>query len=254
MARRKQITDEAAWRAIEAPRDGASGRAEDVAARIQAHIITHGLDDGARLPSERDLAAWLSTSRPTVSQAIRMLVVRGLVESRRGSGAYVRRRPEASLTASVDLMLNLHRDSIPQLNELRLWLETTGVVRAIERATSEELEDAGAALEALRDAAGDVAAWMSADTRFHAVLVRASGNEYLYAIYESVHTTLVEYEYRAWVERGDVPDWLRPENADAQYELHEPILRAVAMRDQAHARAAVLHHHEVMAEHLLGPG
>src|ERR1700739_4635308 len=53
--------------------------------------------------------------RPTVSQAIRILVVRGLVESRRGSGTYVTRRPEARLATTVGLMLDLDQESGPHL-------------------------------------------------------------------------------------------------------------------------------------------
>lgn len=255
MVRAKHQADEAVWRSIAGPHDPDSpGIADEIAARIQGLIVSAGLEEGVRLPSERDLAAWLGTSRPTISQAIRMLVVRGLVESRRGSGAYVRRRPEAGLAASVDLMLHLNRESVPHLSELRLQLESTGVRLAIERVTPAQLEEAGAALAALRDAAGDTAAWMSADTRFHAALVGASGNPYLLSIYESVHTTLVDYEYRDWVERGDVPEWLLPAESAAQFDLHEPILAAVRAGDAAAADAAVLHHHEVMAEHLAHEG
>lgn len=251
MARAKLVVDDDIWKLIGASSDAPSGViAEDLAAQIQALIISEKLEEGTRLPSERDLATMLSTSRPTVSQAIRVLVVRGLVESRRGSGAYVRRRPEATLAASVDLMLNLNHESLTHLSELRLLLETTGVKLAIERGASDEFEEAAAALEALRDAAGDTAAWMSADTRFHAALVRASGNPYLFSIYESVHTSLVDYEYRAWVARGEVPEWLRPEQAAAQFELHEPILEAVREGRYGEAESAVLHHHSVMTEHL----
>lgn len=251
MPRAKQVTDDDIWRSIGTPQDSPSGViAEDLAAHIQSLIISERLEEGTRLPSERDLATLLSTSRPTVSQAIRVLVVRGLVESRRGSGAYVRRRPEATLAASVDLMLNLNEGSISHLSELRLLLESTGVSLAIDRGAADQLEEATAALDALRDAAGDTAAWMSADTRFHAALVRASGNPYLYSIYESVHTSLVDYEYRDWVARGDVPQWLRPEQAAVQFELHEPILHSVRAGLRDEAAAAVLHHHDVMAEHL----
>ena len=251
MVRAKPASDETVWRSIQTPRDPAGGRiAEELAARIQALIIDEGLEAGTRLPSERDLAAWLSTSRPTVSQAIRVLVVRGLVESRRGSGAYVRRRPEANLAASVDLMLHLNQDSVAHLSELRLLLESTGVQLAIERGADADFAEAADALEELRDSAGDIAAWMSADTRFHAALVRASGNPYLFSIYESVHTSLVDYEYRDWVQRGKVPEWLRPEEAAAQFDLHEPILAAVRAGDRADAGRYVQHHHEVMASHL----
>lgn len=254
MARGKVVADEAAWRSLgissESPDAAIPNRAEDIAARVQDFIVSGGLEDGARLPSERDLAEWLSTSRATVSQAVRMLVVRGLVESRRGSGAYVRHRPEASMAASVDLMLHLNRESVPHLSELRLHLESTGVSLAIDRAGDRGLRDAKDSLEALRLAAGDTAAWMSADTRFHAALVGASGNPYLLSIYESVHATLVENEYRDWIERDEVPEWLRPEQSEAQFALHAPILEGVLARDREAALAAVRHHHGVMSEHL----
>ncbi|WP_415853443.1 FadR/GntR family transcriptional regulator [Sinomonas sp. G460-2] len=226
------------------------GAAEDIADRIQEFIIAEGLEAGARLPSERDLAVILSISRPIVSQAVRILVVRGLVESRRGSGMYVTRQPEGSLASSVNLMLNLNQESIGQLSDLRLWLETIGVLQAIEHRTDELLESSQRALDRLRLDSGDVAAWMSADTLFHATLVRGSRNPYLASIYESVHVALIDYEYRAWIDTGTVPSWLQPSESDAMLALHEPILQSVRDRDPDAARAAILSHHEAMARHL----
>ncbi|ADZ70874.1 FadR/GntR family transcriptional regulator [Polymorphum gilvum] len=225
--------------------------AEDVASQIQDFIIAQNLSEGSRLPSERDLAKILSTSRPTVSQAIRILVVKGLIQSRRGSGSYVTRRPQESLAASVNLMLDLDRDSVHHLNDLRLWLETMGIVQAIERGTDAEIAEGEAALEVLKDSIGDISAWMSADTHFHATLVRASHNPYLASIFESVHATLIEYEYRAWVDKGTVPKWLRKTEAAAVTALHEPILQAFKERNEEAGRIAVLHHHYVMAQHLI---
>ncbi|MCW2917195.1 MAG: FadR family transcriptional regulator [Actinomycetia bacterium] len=44
---------------------------------------------GDRLPSERDLAALLEVSRESVRAALRLLADAGLVEVRRGGGAFV---------------------------------------------------------------------------------------------------------------------------------------------------------------------
>jgi GntR family transcriptional regulator, transcriptional repressor for pyruvate dehydrogenase complex len=224
--------------------------AEEIAQQIQDLIVARDLPEGLRLPSERDLAGMLSTSRPTVSQAIRILVVRGLVESRRGSGAYVRRRPEASLAASVNLMMGLNRESVGHLAELRLWLEQSGVDQATTRSTPDDIAAGESALERLRASVGSTASWMSADTQFHATLVRASHNPYLASIFEGVHSTLMNYEYREWIASGTVPAWLGPSHAAALTSLHEPILRAVRERDLDAARLAVAHHHHAMEEHL----
>ncbi|MDR1294465.1 MAG: FadR family transcriptional regulator [Bifidobacteriaceae bacterium] len=254
MARSKDVNREFVLNSIEerAPFHTRAGNnaAEDIANRIQTLIIKENLHDGARLPSERDLAEHLATSRPTVSQAIRTLVVRGLVESRRGSGNYVIRHPEASLAAAVDLMLNLNTESVNHLAELRLLLESAGIDTAVDRGTPDDFADAEKALGQIRTCTGNTAAWMTADTRFHAALVRASKNPYLFSIYESVHTALISYEYRAWVRSGQVPSWLGKAGADDMVAIHEPILRAVKARDAQAAREAVQQHHRIMAMHL----
>jgi GntR family transcriptional regulator, transcriptional repressor for pyruvate dehydrogenase complex len=81
-----------------------------------------------------------------------------------------------------------------------------------------------AALRKLAASAGDTPAWISADTLFHATLVRASHNPCLASIYQSVHETLVNCEYRNRIGSGTVPDWLRPSEAAGPAAPHEPIL------------------------------
>jgi GntR family transcriptional repressor for pyruvate dehydrogenase complex len=253
VARSKHTDGAEVWQALRAPagrRDGEPAAAQEIAGQVEQLIIAAGLPEGVRLPSERDLARLTSASRPTVSQAIRILVVKGLVDSRRGSGAYVRRKPETSLAATVSLMLGLNQESVAHLNDLRLWLESDGIAQAIKLSTAAEVAAGEAALLELAASAGDTSAWISADTLFHATLVRASRNPYLASIYESVHETLINYEYRNWIDGATVPGWLQPGEAAGLTALHEPILAAVRDRDEAAGRVAVLRHHQVMAQHL----
>jgi GntR family transcriptional regulator, transcriptional repressor for pyruvate dehydrogenase complex len=253
LARSKQTDGAEVWQVLRASagrRDTEPVAAEEIAGQIEQLIVSAGLSEGLRLPSERDLAQIISASRPTVSQAIRILVVKGLVESRRGSGAYVRRKPETSLAATVSLMLSLNRESVAHLNDLRLWLESDGITQAIKRSTTAEVDAGEAALRKLAASAGNTSAWISADTLFHATLVRASRNPYLASIYESVHETLINYEYRNWIDSGTVPDWLRPSEAADLTTLHETILAAVRDHDEEAGRIAVLRHHHVMSQHL----
>jgi GntR family transcriptional repressor for pyruvate dehydrogenase complex len=258
LARSKQTDGAEIWQVLEASagqRDGEPVTAQrvagqEIAGQIEQLIVSARLPEGVRLPSERDLAQLTGASRPTVSQAIRILIVKGLVESRRGSGAYVRRKPETSLAATVSLMLSLNQESVVHLNDLRLWLETDGITQAIRQSTPAEVDAGEAALRELAASAGSTSAWISADTQFHATLVRASRNPYLASIYESVHETLINYEYRNWIGSGTVPDWLRPSEAAGLTALHAPILAAVRDRDEEAGRIAVLRHHHVMAQHL----
>jgi GntR family transcriptional regulator, transcriptional repressor for pyruvate dehydrogenase complex len=228
-------------------------RADSVAEQIRNLIISEQIAEGSRLPPERELAERFAASRPTVSQALRSLSLMGLVEIRHGSGAYVVRRPETMVTASVNLMLDLDTQSAGHLLELRLWLENIGVHEAAAREPvlgGAEIEAIETALHRLREAAGTTSELIAADTVFHATVVRSAGNPYLTAIYESVHSAVLSYQLKGWVDSESVPPWLLGAGPQQQWALHEPIARAVIGRDTEAAHAAVLEHHRVMAEHL----
>jgi GntR family transcriptional repressor for pyruvate dehydrogenase complex len=224
---------------------------ETIAERIRDFIVGQDLQEGTRLPSERALAERFGASRPTVSQAIRTLSLMGLVESRRGSGAYVLRRPDKAQGTQSRSLLSPTADNLEHLLELRFWLENLGVQEAIGRTPDAGLDEARRALERLAASVGETSTWIAADTVFHATLVHLAGNPVLTALYEQVHTSLLEHEYQHWVENDQVPRWLAPNQADAQLALHAPIVEALERADADAARAAVRRHNDVMREHLL---
>jgi GntR family transcriptional repressor for pyruvate dehydrogenase complex len=228
-------------------------RADHVAEQIRNLIIGEDIAEGARLPPERDLAERFGASRPTVSQALRSLSLMGLVEIRHGSGAYVVRRPEAMVTASVNLMLDMDKDPAGHLMQLRLWLESIGVAEAASREPAldaSEVSAIQAALHRMREAAGSTSELIAEDTVFHATIVRSAGNPYLAAIYESIHSAVLSYQLKRWVDTDSAPPWLRGEAAQRHWALHEPIAATVIAGDAEAAHAAVLDHHRMMLEHM----
>ncbi len=62
-----------------------------LAADLTNRINSGQYQTGERLPSEPELAALHHIGRPTVRQATDLLVQKGLIERRRGSGTYVRK-------------------------------------------------------------------------------------------------------------------------------------------------------------------
>jgi GntR family transcriptional repressor for pyruvate dehydrogenase complex len=229
---------------------GVTRLADEVVQQLRRLIVERGLQAGARLPAERDLAATLRASRATVSQALRTLSLMGLVEIRRGSGAYVIRNPASMVSASVSLMADLNHGSVYDLAQVRFWLERAGAIEALRMADEAGIDAIEMALSRLRESVGQASAWIAADTLFHAAVVRAAGNPYLSALYESVHTAVVRTGFDRWVRHDEAPDWLAPENARSQIDLHVPILEGLRRRDEDALCAAVLAHHEALLLHL----
>jgi GntR family transcriptional repressor for pyruvate dehydrogenase complex len=69
------------------------GHGGSLSDRIERQIIdlvgTEALTPGDRLPSERDLAALLGVSRPSVREAVKSLEAQGWVHVRHGQGVFV---------------------------------------------------------------------------------------------------------------------------------------------------------------------
>jgi DNA-binding FadR family transcriptional regulator len=87
---------------------------DDSAAQVVAHVrelIDRGaLGPGARLPPERDLAAQVGVSRPTVRAGLRTLAALGVVRSRRGSGTYI---PDGPPTLGAEALASRRCTSSP---------------------------------------------------------------------------------------------------------------------------------------------
>ena len=66
---------------------------QQLAELLSREIASGALTPGTRLPSEPELAERHRIGRPTVRQATELLVQRGLIERRRGSGTFVRTAP-----------------------------------------------------------------------------------------------------------------------------------------------------------------
>src|SRR4051812_3521819 len=96
--------------------------AHDAAEHLRELIGSGTLQPGDKLPAERTLAGRLGVSRPTLREAVRGLVIMGLLETRHGAGTYVLRRVAPDDDA-LTLKIDLHGAPIEELFEIRLLVE-----------------------------------------------------------------------------------------------------------------------------------
>ncbi|MDB5769270.1 MAG: Transcriptional regulator, GntR family / Aspartate aminotransferase [Collimonas fungivorans] len=102
-------------------RDSDTSLVEQIVRSIESRVSDRLLRTGARMPSIRQFADSHSVSRFTVVEAYDRLVAKGCLESRRGSGFYVRERSPLLAERGNNPASNLGNDQQPQLIDV-VWL------------------------------------------------------------------------------------------------------------------------------------
>lgn len=120
-----------------------------------------------RLPAERPLAEELGVSRATLRTALHTLVGRGILETRRGSGTFVRALPCRADSTGLADSLRAFRIVMPPLLSAMAGTLPPSVMLALER----HLPSAGMALHA-----GDMRLFAQNHLRFFSTLLQATGN------------------------------------------------------------------------------
>ncbi|WP_233548781.1 FadR/GntR family transcriptional regulator [Galactobacter valiniphilus] len=167
---------------------------ERIVEQIEGAIRAGDLRPGDHLPSERELMTQFSVSRPTVREALRVLQVMGLVESRAGSrGGPEVLAPSSSLMArSLSTLTLLDSVGLTELLQFRMMLESTAVRLAAARRDEPQLELMRRAIDAMEGAVGgDASDFAQADLDFHRAVWKASGNELIAACGQAVSEALL---------------------------------------------------------------
>ena len=205
---------------------------QQIADQIRQLILTDDFPVGARLPSERDLAAKLEVSRPSVREALIALEIEGMVEIRVGSGVYVTADRARSPTPIGPL-----GESPSELMQARMLVEGHVVLLAAGRVTTEGLKALRSSIVAMED---DVIAGrnpVAHDKMFHMTIAANCGNVVLERIvlelFDGRHTPLSE---KLQARYGT------PETWQMALEEHRAILNAIERNDALLAQAAMVTH------------
>lgn len=148
---------------------------EQVIEQIKNMIVDGTLKKGDRLPSERELVENLEVSRTSVREAIRALQIMGLIECRQGEGNFIKQNFENTLLEPISIMFMLQESNPNEILEVRKIIETETVALAVDKITTEQLEDLkkiSDSFKVCRDENKNV----KYDKEFHYKIAKASGN------------------------------------------------------------------------------
>jgi DNA-binding FadR family transcriptional regulator len=115
---------------------------QHVVDQIQGNIINGNLKPGDVLPPELKLKELFNVSRPSIREALRVLEQRGLIIIKSGAkgGAVVIDASTSNITENLDLLMQLKKVQIQDLNEYRAHVEPIVAALAAERATLADIE------------------------------------------------------------------------------------------------------------------
>ncbi|TCP44724.1 GntR family transcriptional regulator [Tamaricihabitans halophyticus] len=217
------------WEPIRPP----GSLAARIAERVEELMTAEQLKPGDRLPPERELAAMLGVSRPSLREAIRSLAARGRLSVRHGQGVFV----EAPLTAKrLASSLRSDEHDLDELYAMREVLEVPAAGWAAKNRTEAGMELLDEAYRELTDAANGQAEWdelQRLDAGFHEAVVRVAGNRFL------LRTLGVLNEIMA---AGMETTLRHPGRLRQSAKEHARILEAIKDGDSRGARAAARAH------------
>lgn len=138
---------------------------------------------GEKLPSVRELCEQFDVGRSAVRDAITTLKGKGIVDVRQGEGAYVCRFDSAAVFQGI---LLAEEKDIRQLFQVRKILEAGVAETAAQERNQDDLESMKQAVEELKTETSN--GW-EADYRFHLAMARATQNEILVQLTETLAST-----------------------------------------------------------------
>ena len=215
--------------------------ADQLYGQILEQIVSDILKQDEKLPSEHKIASAFEVSRPVVREALRKLQEDGLVESRRGVGTFVRRKPPEKLIqyTTAESVAGLMRAM-----EARMTIEAATARLAAQRAGPKDLARLEKALGELEASMQARTPLVEADYAFHRAIAQASGNP--------VFVDMLDCARPAIEQAIDVAQKLTREGAqsriDAVAREHRQLYEAIVAGD-GEAAALCMSYHLLQARH-----
>ena len=215
------------------------GSTEQVVSYVRGLIDRGEVCRGDRLPAERDLAAHIGVSRPTVRAGLGALAAMGVVRSRHGSGTYITDGPPALGSEPLSFLAALHGFTREEMYETRRILEVGAAGLAAERAAAEQLATLADEIAGQFASLDDPQLFLVHDIDFHRSVATASGNPIIASLVEMVSALYYERRRETAARASD------RDLRDAA-EMHRRIYHAIRTHDAEAARQA-MHAHLLQA-------
>ena len=210
-----------------------SAISEEISTRLLSMIREKRLSPGEKLPPERELAAMLNVSRPSLREALRALAIMNVIEMRQGDGTYITSLEPDLLVEHLDFVLSLDNSTFLQLFEARKIVEVGIASLAAERITDLQIRELEAVQTKSLSSADNFNEFLAVDLELHDIITRAAGNPFLRRFLTSLSRISLASRKRTVT----IPGVSQQAAVD-----HQAIIAALKNRDPEAASQAMLAH------------
>ncbi|WP_082232169.1 FadR/GntR family transcriptional regulator [Halobacillus massiliensis] len=209
---------------------------EQVADSLLDSLKNNELKPGDKLDSVEQLAKSFNVGRSAIREALSALRAMGILEMRQGEGTYVKAFEANRFSLPISVAFLMSRKDVVELLEVRQILEVGAAESAALHHTQEDLKPLEDALIAMEEAKGNGELGDQADLAFHVALVKATHNQMLTHLMQSVADIMVQAmrETRKLLHTD--------EGTERLLEEHRQIFAAVTERNEKKARQAMSEH------------
>ncbi len=221
--------------------------ADVIARKLEIMILEGTLKPGEKLPPERKLAQQFEVSRPTLREAIKILIAKNLLKARQGGGNYVSESLAPSLTDPLLEIFHERPDTRFDVLEARHALEGTAAYYAALRRTEVDKQIIQERYNTMLKMHGgsDPREEAKADTEFHIAIAEAADNVVLLHVMRGLFTLLLDSIYFSHDKL-----YTKPGVFEKLKQQHHALLTGVVEGQPDQARQAV-HDHLVFVEETL---
>jgi DNA-binding FadR family transcriptional regulator len=212
-----------------------------IATRLLFLIKEKHLKPGDKLPPERELAAMMQVSRPSLREALQALAIMNIIEMRQGDGTYVTSLEPELLVEPLDFVFSLNDATLFELFEARKIVEVGIVALAAQRITAAEIQELETCLEKSVKASDNAQAFLEADLELHKRIITAAQNSLLGRFMDSISQLGLVSRSRT----TEIPGLIKQSAAD-----HQAIVAALKAHNPEAARQAMLQHLENVEQKL----
>ena len=219
--------------------------ATHICRELGRRIVAGYLREGEQIDDETRLSRRYAVSKSVVREAVKLLVGKGLLEVRRGSGTRVRRRSSWALldddVLAWHLSVDPHPEFLRQLMDVRRLIEPKAAAWAAESGSDGEIDEIALAQSRMEADPRSIEEFVVADAQFHRAILHAANNEILRSMEGVIFSALLS---SIRLTNSD------PRENETSVPFHRKVLEAIRSRDAPLAEQMMSNHLDDTTERL----